>query len=36
MKVSIIKCKLKHEISTMVICGNYMHEFSVRKDMKKN
>ena len=35
MKVSNTKCKLKHRISTMVICGSYMHEFSVSKDMKK-
>jgi hypothetical protein len=35
MKVSNIKCKLKHEISTMVICGGYIFEFSVDKDMKK-
>jgi hypothetical protein len=35
MKVSNIKCKLKHQISTMVICGSYMFEFSVSKDMKK-
>ena len=34
MKVSSIKCKIKHEISTMVIyiCGSYMFEFSVIKD----
>jgi hypothetical protein len=36
MKVSNIKCKLEQEISTMVICGSYMFEFSVDKDMKKN
>jgi hypothetical protein len=35
MKVSNIKCKLKPQISTMVICGSYMFEFSVGKDMKK-
>ena len=35
MKVSNIECKLKHLISTMVICGSYMHKFSVSKDMKK-
>jgi len=35
MKVSNIKCKLKHQISTMVICGSYMFEFSVSKDLKK-
>jgi hypothetical protein len=35
MKVSKIKCKLKHWISTMVICGSYMHKYSVSKDMKK-
>ena len=36
MKVSNIKCKFKHRISTLVICGSYMFEFSVSKDMKKN
>ena len=35
MKVSNINCEFKHEISTMVICGSHMHEFSVSKDMKK-
>jgi hypothetical protein len=35
MKVSNIKCKLKHQISTMGICGSYMFEFSISKDMKK-
>ena len=35
MKVSSIKCKLNHSISTMVICESYMFESSVRKDMKK-
>jgi hypothetical protein len=35
MKVSNIKCKLKHPISIMVRCENYEHEFSVSKDMKK-
>ena len=35
MKESNIKCKLKYYIATMVICGSYMHEFSVSKDMKK-
>jgi hypothetical protein len=34
MKASNIKCKLKHYISTMVICGSYMHEFSVSKDTR--
>ena len=33
MKVSNIECKLKYYISTMVIYGSYMHEFSVNKDM---
>ena len=33
-KVSNINCKLKHFISTMVICGSSMFEFSVSKDMK--
>jgi hypothetical protein len=27
--------KLKHQISTMVICGSYTFESSVSKDMKK-
>jgi hypothetical protein len=36
MKVSNIKCKLKHLIPTMVICGSYMFECSLRKDMKNN
>jgi hypothetical protein len=35
MDVSNIECKFKHYISTTVICGSYMHEFSVSKDMKK-
>ena len=35
MKVSNIECKLKHKISTRVICGTYMFEFSVNKDMEK-
>jgi len=35
MKVRNIKCKLKYEISTMVICGSYICEFCVSKDMKK-
>jgi len=34
MKVSNIKCKPKHSISTMVICGRYMFEFTITKDMK--
>ena len=34
VKVSNIKCKLKHQVSTMVICGSYVFEFSVSKDMK--
>ena len=34
-KGSNIKCKLKHKISTMVICGIYMFEFSISKYMKK-
>ena len=29
MKVSNIEYKLKHWVSTMVICGSYMFEFSV-------
>ena len=36
MKVSSIKCQLKQIISTMVIRGSYMFEFSVSKDMKNN
>ena len=36
LKVSNIKCRFKHSISTMVICGSYMSEFSVSKNMKKN
>jgi hypothetical protein len=36
MKVSNIKCKIKHQISIMGICGSYMFEFSISKDMKKN
>ena len=35
LKVSNINCKLKHQISTVVICGSYTFEFSVDKDMKK-
>jgi hypothetical protein len=35
MKVSNIKCELKHSISTMVICGSYMHEFSFSKDIRE-
>ena len=35
MKISNIKCKLKHLISTIVICGSDMFELSVSKDMKK-
>jgi hypothetical protein len=35
MQVSNIKCKIKYYISTMVICGSYMHAFSVSKDIKK-
>ena len=36
MKISDIKCKLKHKISTIVIlCGSYMFEFSVSKEMKR-
>ena len=27
--------KLEHLISTMVICGGYMHEISVSKDMER-
>ena len=36
MKVSNIKCKLEHYISTTVIYESYMHGFSVSKDMYKN
>ena len=35
MKVGNIKCKLKHQISTMVICRSYRFEFSISKDMEK-
>ena len=35
MKVSNIECELKHERSTMVICGSYMFEFCNSKDMKE-
>jgi hypothetical protein len=35
MKVSNIKCKLRHYLSTMVLCGSYVFEFSVGKDMGK-
>ena len=35
MKVSNIKCKLKHSILSMVICWSYMFEYSVSKDMKE-
>jgi hypothetical protein len=36
MKVRNNNCKLKHYISSMVICGSYMFALSVSKDMKKN
>jgi hypothetical protein len=36
MKASNIDCELKHYISTMILCGNYMHKCSVGKDTKKN
>ena len=35
VKVSNLKYKLKHCISNMVICGSYISEFSIGKDMKK-
>ena len=35
MKLSNMKCKIKHLKSTMVICGNYILEFNVNKDMRK-
>ena len=35
MKVSDIKCKLKHQIPTMAIFGSYVFEFSVCKHMGK-
>ena len=35
MKISNIKFKLKHKISSMVICGSYMLDYSVSKDMKR-
>ena len=34
MEVSNIKCKLRHYISSMIICESYKHKFSVSKDMK--
>ena len=34
MKASNIKCKLKHQKLTMVICGSYVCEFDVSKDME--
>ena len=36
MKVSNIQCKLNTKYQIMVICGGYMFEYSVSKDMKKN
>ena len=36
MKASNVECRLKHCISTIVICGTYRFEFNVSKDMKKN
>lgn len=45
MKVSNVKCKFKHSISTMVVCGSYMLKFSktslivevyLKKKKKKN
>ena len=35
MKASNIKCKLEHQIKTTVMCGSYIFEFSVIKDMGK-
>ena len=35
MKVSNITCKLEQLISTMVICGSCMFEFSVSKNVEK-
>jgi dTDP-glucose pyrophosphorylase len=35
MKVTNIKCKPKHPVSTVVIYGSYMFEFIVSKVMKK-
>ena len=35
MKVGKLKCKLKHQISTMVICESYRFELSVSKDMRE-
>ena len=34
MKVSNINCKLKYYISNVVVCGSYIFEFGVSKDMK--
>jgi hypothetical protein len=36
MEVSNITCKLKYKRSTKVICGSYMFEFSISKDMEKS
>jgi hypothetical protein len=36
MKVSNIECTLKNYISTTVVCGSYMYESSVGKDVKNN
>jgi hypothetical protein len=37
MKLSDIKCKLNHYISTnMVLCGSYMYEFSIIRIWKKD
>ena len=36
MKVRNIKCKLKHKISTMVICGSYMHKNLMLVKIRKN
>ena len=33
MNVSNTTCKPNHQISTMMLCGCYMFEFSVSKDM---
>ena len=34
-QVACIQCKLKHKLSTMVICESYIFEFSVSMDMEK-
>ena len=33
MKVSDIQCKLKHWLSTIIVCGSQMFEFGVSGNM---